>query len=99
MTGLILKVRLQLGEQSVLRSGIRPVFWSLDVKDAKGINKTDAAALAGRFGLACPVYQIMHLSCPLCLAQRNWRICRSLAGVTKANQEGHRLGRQTIARI
>ena len=67
--------------ESVPSSGV------LDVKDAKGINKTDAAALAGRFGLACPVYQIMHLSCPLCLAQRNWRICRSLAGVTKANQE------------
>ena len=67
--------------ESVPSSGV------LDVKDAKGINKTDAAALAGRFGLASPVYQIMHLSCALCLAQRNWRICRSLAGVTKANQE------------
>lgn len=41
MTGLILKVRLQLGEQSVLRSGIRPVFWSLACQRLDFLTKND----------------------------------------------------------
>ena len=33
------------------------------------------------------IRSLMHPLCPLCYAQRNWLICRSLAGVAKANQE------------
>ena len=80
--------------ESVPSSGV------LDVKDAKGINKTDAAALAGRFGLACPVYQIIDapvVSTVLCTTkladlQVLGRRCQSQSG-------GHCLSRQSIARI
>ena len=55
------------------------------MQEWQGINKTDAAALAGRFGLACPVYQIMVVS--TALSTTKLLICRSLAGVARANQE------------
>ena len=70
------------------------------MQEWQGINKTDAAALAGRFGLACPVYQIIDapvVSTVLCTTkladlQVLGRRCQSQSG-------GHCLGRQSIARI
>lgn len=72
----------------------------LVMQEWQGINKTDAAALAGRFGLACPVYQIIDapvVSTVLCTTkladlQVLGRRCQSQSG-------GHCLSRQSIARI
>ena len=99
MTGLILKVRLQLGEQSVLRSGIRPVFWSFGCERCERHQQDRCCSPCGSFwvGLPClsdhaPVVSTVLSTTKLADLQVLGRRYQSQSG-------GHRLGRQTIARI
>lgn len=54
MTGLILKVRLHLGEQSVLRSGIRPVFWSFGWERCERHQQDRCCSPCGSFWVGLP---------------------------------------------